>query len=488
MEAHTWLLAGAALLIVGVVASQTWSRFGLPSVLLFLGLGMLAGSDGVGGIECDDFDLARSFGVVALGFILFSGGLGTRWDQVRSVIGQGIALATVGVVITAGIVGFVAAAILDLSIEEGLLLGAVVACTDSAAVFSILRSSGVAVESRIDATLELESGTNDPAAVFLTVAAIEVLMDDSVSVVEVVASFVVEMGLGLVCGYVLALGAVWALNHLRLDFDGMYPVLTFAFVLVMLEGVTWIHGSGFLAVYVAGVTIANREFIHKRSLIRFHDGIGWLMQIAMFLLLGLLVFPSQLDDVALEALLVAVVLIVAARPIAVMLTLMPFRTPIRERAFYSWVGLRGAAPIILATFPVASGVPDAQRLFNVVFFVVLTSVLLQGTTIAPLARWLGLVGSETYREVSFDSVITGANGPQLHEIRLHSGSPAAGRQVVDLALPTGVLIVLVRRDNESFMPQGGTRLRAGDEILVATDPQQAAVLEQRFGTPGQSNQ
>lgn len=482
MEPQTPVLIAALLLIAGVIASKTSSRIGVPSLLLFIGLGMLAGSDGIVGIEFDDFELARSFGVVALGFILFSGGLGTRFADVRPVLWRGIALASVGVIITASLLGVVASLVLDLTVEEGLLLGAIIASTDAAAVFAILRSRGVAIDAQVSATLELESGSNDPAAVFLTVAAIELVTGDFDGVIPVIGSFLLQMGLGAAAGYLLARGATWLLNRLHLDFDGMYPVLTFAFVLLVLEGVTAIGGSGFLALYVAGVTMADRDYLHRRSLIRFHDGIAWLAQIAMFVLLGLLVYPSRLLEVAPQALLVAAVLMFVARPVAVLVTLVPFRVPIRQLTLISWVGLRGATPIILATFPVAAAVPNADRLFNVVFFVVLTSVLVQGTTIAVAAGRLRLTDhtANRRRQASFDTVLTGDDDLQLHELTVETGAPVVARQIVDLDLPPGLLIVLVRRDDETFMPEGSTVLQENDEVLLAAEPEHREAIERLF--------
>ncbi len=486
MEPQPFVLAAALLLFAGVLASRSMARFGIPSLLLFLGVGMVAGSDGIGGIEFDDFRLARSFGIVALGFILFSGGLATRFSDIRPVLGRGVALASIGVIVTASLLGAIATLVLRLPIEEGLLLGAVIASTDAAAVFSILGSRGVSIRPRVGSTLELESGSNDPAAVFITIAAIEIITHDHTDIGWILASFVIQMSVGAILGYALARVAVWGVNRLHLDVDGMYPVLTFAFVLLALEGVTLVGGSGFLALYVAGVTMANRDFVHKRSLVRFHDAIAWLMQIAMFVLLGLLVFPSDLPGVALPAMLVAAVLMFVARPIAVLITLLPFRTPVREIGFISWVGLRGATPIILATFPVAAGVPGAERLFNVVFFVVLTSVLVQGTTIAAAARRLRLTDDDPNgpRRVSFDSVITGDEGPHLHELTVSPTSAAAGRQLVDLGLPRGALVVLVRRGPQSFMPQGSTVLNGHDELLIVAEPHQQCDIDQLFADPG----
>jgi cell volume regulation protein A len=282
--------------------------------------------------------------------------------------------------------------------------------------------------------------------------------------------FVIQMGVGVVAGWLLARGAVALINRVRLEYDGLYPVLTVAFVLLTYEGTAWLGGSGFLATYVAGLTIANAEFLHKRSLLRFHDAVAWLMQISMFVLMGLLVFPSHLFPVAGQALLVAAVLMLVARPLAVLLTLVPFRVPAREIAFVSWVGLRGATPIILATFPVVSGVPNAETIFNVVFFVVLLSVLAQGTTIPAAAQRLDVASALRPAErYTFDAIIAGDEGHGLQEVMIGEGAPAVGRSIVSLGLPPGVLLVLVYREGEIMVPQGGTILEAGDRVLLLAE-------------------
>jgi potassium/hydrogen antiporter len=469
-DASLLLLLTSLLLFAGVLLSKTSSRLGVPSLLLFLGLGMLAGSEGVLGVEFEDFAGAQSFGIVALAFILFSGGAGTAWSRVRRVLIPGVALATAGVLLSAVVVGAVAAAILGVELLEGMLLGSIIASTDAAAVFSILRSRGVAIVPRLRYLLELESGSNDPAAVFLTVGMIGLIQGTGDSVLDLLQLFVVQMGVGLVMGVLLARGAVLLINRLHLEYDGLYPVLTVAFVLLTYEGTAWLGGSGFLATYVAGLTMANAEFLHKRSLLRFHDALAWLMQIAMFVVMGLLVFPSQLVPVAGQALLVAAVLMLVARPLAVLLMLGPLRTAPREIALISWVGLRGATPIILATFPVVAGVHNAETIFHVVFFVVLLSVAAQGTTIPTVARRLGLTmdvpPAHTY---TFDAVIAGDDGHGLREASIVAGSPADGRSIVGLRLPPGVLVVLLYRGGQVMVPQGGTVLQAGDRILLLAE-------------------
>jgi cell volume regulation protein A len=470
LSANPLIVLAAVLLLAGVLLSKTSSRLGVPSLLLFLVLGMLAGSEGLLGIEFEDFEFAQRYGVIALAFILFSGGAGTAWRDIRRVLVPGVALATVGVLLSAIVLGAIAAAILRVDLLEGMLLGSVIASTDAAAVFSILRSRGVTIIPRLRHLLELESGSNDPAAVFLTVGMIALIQRTSGGAIELIGLFVVQMGSGLLVGWLLARGAVALINRLRLEYDGLYPVLTVAFVLLTYEGTAWLGGSGFVATYVAGLTIANAQFLHKRSLLRFHDAIAWLMQISMFVLMGLLVFPSDLVPVAGRAVLVAAVLMVVARPLAVVLTLLPFRASLREIGFVSWVGLRGATPIVLATFPVVAGVPDAQTVFDVVFFVVLLSVLVQGTTIPAAARRLGLATKVTAEDsYTFDAVIDGDEGHRLRELTLSEGAPAVGRSVVNLGLPAGVLVVLVYRAGQIVVPQGGTVLEAGDRVLLLAE-------------------
>jgi cell volume regulation protein A len=470
------------LLLAGVFLSKTSSRFGVPSLLLFLALGMVAGSEGLVGIEFDDFELARGFGVIALAFILFSGGMSTEWARIRPVVAPGIALASGGVLVSAVVLGSLVASMLDLELAEGMLLGAIISSTDAAAVFSIMRSRGVGVKGRLKPLLELESGSNDPAAVFLTVGIIGIIEADRLNLAGLVGGFVLQMGFGATAGFVLAKGMVWVINRVRLDYDGLYPVLTIAFVLLTFEGTSWAGGNGFLATYVAGLVLANTEFLHKRSLIRFHDAIAWLMQIAMFVLLGLLVFPTQLPSIAVEGIAVGVLLMLVARPLAVAVTLLPFRMPWREIGFVSWVGLRGATPIILATFPVVEAVDGARTIFNVVFFVVLASVLLQGTTIPVAARVLGVATDEVeVRSHTMEAVMSGHSGHDLHEVPVPDGAAIEGMPVVRLNLPPGALIVLLQRGDDFLVPEGRTIIRGGDRLLVLAEGDTLAEVQHIIG-------
>ena len=464
------MAAAAVLVLLGVVASKVSARLGVPALLLFLLVGMAAGSEGVGGIEFEDYEMAQAIGVVALAFILFAGGFDTDWSSVRPVVGPSLLLATAGVLVTALISGAFASWIFDVSLTAGLLLGAVISSTDAAAVFSVLRSRSVSLRGRLRPLLELESGSNDPMAVFLTVGFLELLTEDGATVAGLVPLFLAQMAVGGVAGVLAGKGAVLAINRVRLEYEGLYPVVMIALVLLTYGVTATLGGSGFLAVYVAGLLMGHERFVHKRSLTRFADGLAWLMQIAMFLVLGLLVFPSDLAPVAGKALLVSLVLIFVARPLAAgpLLLLAGFRP--RETLMVSWVGLRGAVPIVLATFPLVEGLGQAELLFNVVFFIVLTSVLLQGTTIPVVARWLTVDAPlERRRRQLVDAVEAGSAMTDLHEVVVAADSPAAGRQIVDLQLPEGVLVVLVSRDRDFVIPQGSTVLLPGDTVLLLAD-------------------
>lgn len=460
----------AVLLLLSIVASKVSDRFGIPALLVFLALGMLAGSEGLGGIYFDDPSLAQAIGVVALSLILFSGGLSTQWQSVRPIFTWGFILATLGVCVTALVVGLFSVMVFDFTIMEGLLLGAIVSSTDAAAVFSILRSKGISLRGQLKPLLEFESGSNDPMAVFLTIGMIQVLTQPESSLWDMVRLFALQMSIGLAAGYVMARVTLYLVNRLKLGYEGLYPVLTLSLALLTYGLSDKLGGNGFLAVYITGIIAGNSKFIHKRSLLQFHDGLAWLMQITMFLSLGLLVFPSHLLPVMGLSLLIAVCLILVARPAGVFLSLLPSPFSFREKAFISWVGLRGAVPIILATFPFLAGILQADLLFNVVFFVVLTSVLLQGTTIQYLARWLR-VDAPLHQERVYPIEFNPDSGfkSELNELIIPAGSQVVGKKLFELKLPPECLIVLIVRGNEYVLPSGQTFLNDGDALLVLAD-------------------
>ena len=480
---ETGLVVGAALVLAAALGSKLAARVGFPALLLFLALGMLAGSEGPGGIDFDNAELAQGIGVAALALILFDGGLSTSWARVRPVVGPSVTLASLGVIVSATVTGLAGAVILDIPLETGLLLGAIVSSTDAAAVFAVLRTQRARLAGSIQPTLELESGANDPMAVLLTVALVSIVTGDGAGPVELGLTLVRQ----LVVGAGLGLAAGWAthrlLNRLRPGTDGLYPVITLAVAIGTYAGTALLGGSGFLAVYLAGLWIGNHDVIHGASLRRFHEAVAWLCQIGMFLLLGLLVFPSDLADVAWSALAVAVVLVVVARPLATLVSLSPFRVPLRHQGVVAWVGLRGATPIILATFPLLEGVPGAVLLFDVVFFVVIISVAVQGTTIGWVARRLGasrpaLPDAGTLLEAGRPL----PDGTALREIAVPRDSHAAGRALVDLHLPPEVLIVVVQRESGQVVPTGSTELEAGDHLMVLADDAGAAILRERLAS------
>ena len=463
---ETYLLLAAVLLILSVVASKFSDRLGIPTLIIFLVIGMLAGSDGPGGIYFDDARLAQNLGIIALVIILFSGGLDTSWKRTRTVMKDGLILATAGVLITALCLGVFAHFLLGISLLEGFLLGSIVSSTDAAAVFSVLRSKGVQLKGRLKPLLEFESGSNDPMAVFLTVAVSLVLTDPERTLWGLIPMFFQQMILGALLGVAAGKLVVYLTNRLRLGYSGLYPVLTLGMLFLTYSVTALIGGSGFLAVYLVGLMMSREEFLHKRSLLRFYDGLAWLMQIVMFLALGLLVFPSKLVTIVLPGLAVALFLTLVARPLSVFLTTIFSKISLPEKVFISWVGLRGAVPIILATYPRLMGIPQSDLIFNTVFFVVLISALLQGTTIPYVAKKLKLDGidqAETRYPIEFveESEWKG----ELQEIIIPENSWAVNKAIVEIGLPGEYLVVLISRGQEFIIPNGSVVLLPGDKIL-----------------------
>ncbi len=464
------LLILAVLVFLSILASKISDRIGVPALLLFLAIGMLAGSDGLGGIYFDDAAIAQYIGIIALALILFSGGLDTDLVSIRPVLREGIALSIVGTVITALLVGVAARIILGYTVTESLLLGAIVSATDAAAVFSVLRSRGVSLKGGLKPLLELESGSNDPIAVFLTIGLVSLLTQPELTPLQLIPIFLRQLVIGVLVGYGVGRASVYLINRIKLNYDGLYQVLVLTIVFFTFGLAGFLGGSGFLAVYLAGLVLGNGEFIHRRSVLRFFDGIAWLMQIAMFLTLGLLVFPSQLPSIAIPGLLIAAILMLVARPFGVFLSLIRSRFSTADKLFVSWVGLRGAAPIILATFPLLAGVNHAGDLFNLVFFVVLASVLLQGPSIPFAARKLG-VDAPVQSKPKFPLEPNPVEGfrSQLKEIAIPAGSAFEGKAIVELGLPEKFLVILIARENDFLIPSGGTILQQGDTMLVIAD-------------------
>ncbi len=467
---HEFLILVGVLLVLSLFSSKIAARFGVPSLLLFVGIGVLIGSEGLGGIAFDSPRLTQDIGIVALIFILFSGGLDTDWQDIRPVFKEGVLLSTIGVALTALAVGVFAHLALGFTLAGGIMLGAIMSSTDAAAVFSVLRGKSINLKGKLAAVLELESGSNDPMAIFLTLGMISLIVSPAAQVIDLIPRLFYQMGVGFGMGYLLGRLALEMINRIRLEYDGLYPVLTISFVLFLYGITTAIDGNGFLAVYVGAVVLSESDFVHKNSLVNFHDGLAWLVQIAMFLVLGLQVFPSSLLVIAPQGIVIAVFLIFVARPLGVFVALWLTKMTNREKVFISWVGLRGAAPIILATFPLLAGVETATPVFELVFFVVLTSVLLQGTLLVPVAKWLQLYDRNAKRQSLLAQIVQGkALRNNIMEVIVPPYAGVVGKSVIDLHLSRTTLIVLISRREDVIVPNGNTVIEADDHVLVLVD-------------------
>lgn len=470
---YQYIFGAAILALLCIVASVFTRRIGAPILLVILVLGMLAGEDGPGGIRFDDFELAFLFGNIALAIIIFDGGLGTQKNTFRVSLKPALSLATIGVIATAGITGFAAHLILGLSWQEGLLIGAIVGSTDAAAVFGLLRSAGLELKERTSATLEIESGSNDPMAIFLTITLVQViqLSGEGNQVWTIVMELFRQMGLGLAGGFTGGYLLSKLLSRLSLP-SSLYPLLALAGGISIFGITTLWDGSGFLAIFIAGAIIGNAPLPYSNDIHKFHDGIAWLSQIGMFLMLGLLITPSHIIPLIAPALAIAFVLIFVARPIAVFFSLLPFHFPWREQVFIGWCGLRGAVPIILALFPSLAGLENTQTYFELVFFVVLVSLIIQGWTIAPVARWMNIEVPRTAKEPEFlHLTIKQDHDKSLLIYPVLSGSHAADMTTEDLPVSEGSQIMGVIRKGILVERSQAIKLSADDQVvfLATTD-------------------
>jgi cell volume regulation protein A len=464
--ANQLIFVAALLFLASILASAGAARIGAPLLLVFLVLGMLAGEDGPGRIRFDDYRATYIVGSIALAVILFDGGLRTDLASSRAGVRPALALATLGVVITAGLTGAFAAWGLGLDPMQGLLIGAIVGSTDAAAVFALLHSHGMQLKRRVAATLEIESGSNDPMAIFLTIVLVDLLARGASPSWSLAWMFLQQMGLGLALGLTGGRALAWLVNRLVLA-PGLYPLLALAGGLFVFAGTAMLGGSGFLAIYVAGLVLGNRRLHSANDILRVHDGIAWIGQITMFLVLGLLVTPSELIRLAPAALGIAAVLMLVARPLAVWLSLLPFRFPRGETLFICWVGLRGAVPVVLALFPLMAGLEQARLYFNVAFFVVLISLTVQGWTVAPLARRLRLELPPTADPAQrVELELAGASRHELLAFQVSEGSLAAGSALASLPLPKSARIAGVVRAGVLCDPAQVQALLPGDALYV----------------------
>ncbi|MDO4229703.1 MAG: potassium/proton antiporter [Capnocytophaga sp.] len=469
------LLIGSLLLLISLVAGRTSYKFGVPTLILFLGVGMLAGSDGILKIKFDNPDLAQFIGILSLNFILFSGGLETRWKSVKPILGQGIALSTIGVLLTAVFLGLFVWYITDFTLFESLLLGSIVSSTDAAAVFSILRSRNLDLKDNLRPTLEFESGSNDPMAYVLTTTFLGLVQIPEQSIWIVILTFLRQIILGGMLGFVFGKISKWIFNHIHLGFEGLYPVLAIALMYLTFSGTEALGGNGFLAIYICAVFLGNQNFIHKGSVLKVFDGLAWLMQIVLFLTLGLLVNPVDIIPWIGVGLLISIFLILVARPLSVLLSTLPFKMSFARRSYISWVGLRGAVPIVFATYPMLAGIEKAHVIFNIVFFISVTSVLIQGTTLSIFAKWLHLASPQPAEneENPADAIIREHPKAVMQEILITEDNHIVNKKIVDITFPKNAIIAMIKRNDKYLTPNGSTKIDANDTLIVISDNQLA---------------
>lgn len=482
-QIELFLLVFSVLFFFSILAGKASSKFGVPALLLFLTVGMLFGSDGLG-IEFENIYAAKNIGTIALCIILFSGGMDTNIAEVRPVMGRGIILATVGVFMTALVTGVTIWWILGMTMKSAgvglltsLLMASTMSSTDSASVFSILRSKGLNLKNNIRPMLELESGSNDPMAYILVVTLLDIIkMNSTPNYWLAAGSLVLQLAIGALMGILLGKLSVYIINKIKIGNDSLYPILVLTFCIFIFSITYFAKGNGFLAVYLAGLVIGNSKFVHKRSSLNFFDGLAWLFQLIMFLTLGLLVNPHELIPIIVPGLIISILMILFTRPLTVFLCLLPFRKMAgRDKIYVSWVGLRGAVPIIFAIIPLAEGVPHARLIFNIVFLCTLVSLVVQGTSLPMIARWLNLaekplhINKLKYFDVDFSNEISSTTT----EIIITNELIKRGNRLKDLGLPENTLAVMVKRSGKFFVPTGKTTLMENDKLLIITDNQEA---------------
>lgn len=482
LNIELYLLAISILFFFSILAGKVSSSYGVPALLLFLAVGMLSGSDGLG-IQFNNIQAANTISTVALCIILFSGGMDTRFTEVRPVISQGVILATVGVFLTTCITGLMIWWIAGFSevtagvgLLTSLLLAAIMSSTDSASVFSILRSRNLHLKNNLRPLLELESGSNDPMAYLLVITLVGLIQTTTnINFWATAGMLLMQLSIGGVAGYLLGRLSVYTINRIHIGNDSLYPILVLTFSIFIFSITYFAGGNGYLAVYIAGLVIGNSKFVHKRSSLQFFDGLAWLSQLLMFLTLGLLVNPHELIPIIIPALIISFLMVFISRPIVVFLCLIPFKKMgIRDKTFVSWVGLRGAVPIIFAIIPLAENIPGARFIFNIVFFCTLVSLLVQGTSLAIVARWLNLVEEPPVQ--SEQQVAEGIDADEIKsvsaEIQITKDSMKEGNRLIDLPLPEKARVVMIRREGNYFVPTGATLLHENDKLLIITDDNQ----------------
>lgn len=468
------LLVGSLLIFGSILISKTGYRFGIPTLLMFLLAGMLFGCDGLG-IQFHDAEQAQYIGTIALCIILFSGGMDTRLADIRPVALPGIALSTVGVLATTALTGFFIYLIsgwqhteIGFSLMGSLLLAATMSSTDSASVFNILRTQRINLRHNLRPMLELESGSNDPMAYLLTIILIQCIQSGELSAGAIAGSLALQFAVGGLGGFLLGKASVWVVNRINLKNEELYPVLMISFAFIIYCSTFLLKGNGYLAVYIAGMVIGNSRLYHKKETGTFLNGVTWLLQVVMFLMLGLLVNPHEMLGVTITAILVSLFMMLVARPVSVWFSLLPFGRKIstKSKLFVSWVGLRGAAPILFATYPVVNNVPGGEQIFNIVFFVTLISLVAQGMTLPWTARQLDLCDPVPEKPDFFGIEFPDTMDSSLHEMRCTKKMLAQGDHIRDIPFPKGVLVMLVKRDDKFLVPNGDLQLMPNDILLI----------------------
>lgn len=477
ITAENILLVGSVLIFTSILISKTSYRFGIPTLLLFLLVGMAFGSDGLG-IQFNSASDAQFIGMMALSIILFSGGMDTRYSDIKPVLKQGILLSTVGVLVTTLLTGLFiyflsnhTQANIELTLLVSLLLAATMSSTDSASVFSLLRSQRMNLKYNLRPMLELESGSNDPMAYMLTIVLIQVIGSGSnFDIVIILKDLFLQFLFGGVLGYAFGKFSVWLINKIELSNSSLYPILLLSIIFITFTLTDLVKGNGYLAVYIAGMIVGNARLAYRKETNTFMNGLTWLFQIIMFLTLGLLVNPHEMIDIAVTALLIGIFIILIARPVSVFLCLLPFKgISNKARIFISWVGLRGAVPIIFATYPVIAQIPGSNQLFNTVFFITLLSLIIQGMTISKMARWLKLDLPEEKEGNEFGVELPEEIDTHLNDITLTEDMLTVGNRLADMNIPKGTLVMLIKRGNEFIIPNGQIELHAGDKLLVMSE-------------------
>jgi cell volume regulation protein A len=472
------LLVGSILLIAGIMVQKTGYRFGVPALLLFLLVGMGFGCDGLG-LQFDSVTTAQFIGMVALCVILFSGGMDTRLSDIRPVLAPGLVLSTLGVFLTALFTGLFVWLVsgfswtnIHFALVPSLLLAATMSSTDSASVFAILRTQKMSLKNNLRPMLELESGSNDPMAYLLTVVLISVAQSATTSVGSVLLMLCVQFVVGAAVGFAMGKLAVWTTQHLNIDNPSLYPILLLAAAFLTFSTAGVLQGNGYLAVYICGIVVGNQKLTYRREVATFMDGLTWLFQIIMFLVLGLLVYPSRMMQVSLVALLIGLFMILVGRPLAVWLCLLPFRKiTTASRYFVSWVGLRGAVPIIFATYPVVAGIEGSEQLFNIVFFITILSLLVQGTTIPWVARLLRLSEPLPATGNTFGVELPEETDTHLSDLFVTAEMLQQGDTLKEVSIPAGALVMMVKRGEAFLIPNGSLHLREGDKLLLISENQ-----------------